>query len=570
MVSYSCHTELHYEGGAQSRRRNHLASHAKHHEAARLAALESYRILDTAAEPVFDGIVELASSICDTPIALISLVDADRQWFKARHGLQARQTERDIAFCAHAIELDDLMEVHDATLDPRFASNPLVTTEPHIRFYAGQPLVDDDGFALGTLCVIDRVPRALDVSQRSALRVLAKVVTDLFALRQKQELASQLVGQLAESEARFRQMADDAPMPIWLTDASGERSYLNRAWTEFAGCSEQTLLNEPRGARMHEEDRATVSDQIAANLAARAPYAAEYRLQDQHGDYRWLIERAAPRFGAEGEYLGHVGVCIDITDRKLYRQRLERLNAELEVRVADRAQALESALDDIRTFAYAAAHDLRGPLRRMANMASLVHETFDNATAEVTRERLGKIVAEALASHALVDALQRFARLSTEPMRERQVDLTLVVREVWNEFLAHREAVGVDFSLQPLASVRGDPELLKQVFQNLIGNALKFSANNAAPRIMVSARRQDDQAVEISVADNGAGFDMRFTDKLFQPFSRLHSQEEFEGTGAGLAFSARVIRQHGGSIRGEGAVGQGAAFHITLPLPRAA
>ncbi|MDH3673121.1 MAG: PAS domain S-box protein, partial [Gammaproteobacteria bacterium] len=146
----------------------------------RLAVLESYGILDTPSEAVFDAITQLAADICDAPIALISLVDASRQWFKSAYGLPGvRETSRQVAFCAHAILRPELMEVPDATLDERFQANPLVRNEPRIRFYAGMPLITSDGFALGTLCVIDRQPKSLSPSQKTALRRLSKVVITL-------------------------------------------------------------------------------------------------------------------------------------------------------------------------------------------------------------------------------------------------------------------------------------------------------------------------------------------------------------------------------------------------------
>ncbi|MFL6248740.1 MAG: GAF domain-containing protein [Thermoanaerobaculia bacterium] len=143
-------------------------------EEARLAALQRYEILDSDPEQALDEVVQLAATICGTPIALISLVDSSRQWFKARVGLTMMETPRDISFCAYAIQHDEIFVVTDALRDPRFARNPLVLGEPHIRFYAGAPLTTPDGLKLGTLCVIDSRPRELDRIQRDALRALAR------------------------------------------------------------------------------------------------------------------------------------------------------------------------------------------------------------------------------------------------------------------------------------------------------------------------------------------------------------------------------------------------------------
>jgi len=167
-------------------------------EAERLQALRQYGILDSIEEQAFDDITRLASFICETPIAVISLVDSERQWFKSRVGLSTRQTPRDIAFCAHAIlKPDEVMVVNDALLDPRFVDNPLVTVDPRIRFYAGAPLVTPEGLPLGALCVIDRAPRELPTEKLEALRALARQVVGQMELRR-------VVAELERSTAELR------------------------------------------------------------------------------------------------------------------------------------------------------------------------------------------------------------------------------------------------------------------------------------------------------------------------------------------------------------------------------
>ncbi len=154
-------------------------------EAARLDALREYRVLDTAAEQCFDDLTALASHICETPVALVSLVDRDRQWFKSRVGLDVAETSREVAFCAHSILGNEVFVVPDATQDPRFADNPLVTSGPQIRFYAGAPLISPQGHAVGTLCVIDRRPRHLSPEQMQALRALGRQVVQQLEMRIK-------------------------------------------------------------------------------------------------------------------------------------------------------------------------------------------------------------------------------------------------------------------------------------------------------------------------------------------------------------------------------------------------
>ena len=173
-------------------------------EKKRLKVLWQYEVLDTVPEELFDDLTELAARICEAPIALISLVDEKRQWFKSKVGTSVNETSRDLSFCAHAIRQSDLFIVPDATKDARFASNPLVTSDPRIRFYAGAPLITADGYALGTLCVIDKVPRELRPDQKQALLILARhVVSQLELRRRSRELAN-----VRQESEQYREQID--------------------------------------------------------------------------------------------------------------------------------------------------------------------------------------------------------------------------------------------------------------------------------------------------------------------------------------------------------------------------
>jgi GAF domain-containing protein len=204
-------------------------------EKRRLKVLWQYEVLDTVPEALFDDLTELAAGICEAPIALISLVDEKRQWFKSRFGTTIKETSRDISLCSHAIQQTDLFIIPDATKDERFAQNPLVTSDPKIRFYAGAPLITPDGYAIGTLCVIDKVPRELRPEQKQALRILARHVVSQLELRRR------------SMEARATQS------PI----TSGAQEELARLKTELAEVRRKLAkrpakrINSKRKTRLH-------------------------------------------------------------------------------------------------------------------------------------------------------------------------------------------------------------------------------------------------------------------------------------------------------------------------------
>jgi GAF domain-containing protein len=175
-------------------------------ETRRLKVLWQYEVLDTVPEEMFDDLTELAARICEAPIALISLVDEKRQWFKSKVGTGVQETSRDISFCAHAIRQNDLFIVPDATQDERFAANPLVTSDPKIRFYAGAPLITPDGYALGTLCVIDKVPRELRPEQKQALVILARHVVSQLELRRRSRELAKLRQEHRQAESELEEL----------------------------------------------------------------------------------------------------------------------------------------------------------------------------------------------------------------------------------------------------------------------------------------------------------------------------------------------------------------------------
>lgn len=252
-------------------------------EALRIAALKSYHILDSLEEAEYDRLTKLASIICQVPISLVSLIDEERQWFKSKVGLDVKQTEREIAFCEHAILDDKLFTIKDAKLDDRFKSNPLVTSDPNIRFYAGYPLVDPNGYALGTLCVIDTVPRELSEEQNHALKLLSEEVMSLITERRKKS-------ELKSFEKLFNYSSD----LICVANLDGYFTKINPAFGEKLGRDEHYLTNTPFIEMIHPDDVESTIKEIEKIRSGETTINFSNRFKTASGNYIHLHWVATP------------------------------------------------------------------------------------------------------------------------------------------------------------------------------------------------------------------------------------------------------------------------------------
>src|SRR5580658_1025997 len=316
-------------------------------EAERLAALRRYDILDTPAEAEFNNFTRLASQICGTPIATITLVDAARQWFKGNIGLEMTGTPRDIFFCGHAIAGSEILEVPNALEDDRFRDNPLVTGDPNVRFYAGAPLVTPDGLNIGALCVLDRTPHHLTPDQREMLALLSRQVVHLLELRlagcrikwlneNLEHLVTQRTEELRESEERFRTLAEQSSEVFWFVGLNPERTvYVSPAVEKIWGLPAARFYEDSRTwiKSLHCEDQARVSQAYeAATSGQSARFETEYRVLRPDGSLRWIMDSGTPIRDAGGEIIRIGGMAKDITERKRAEAALRAANAELEAK----------------------------------------------------------------------------------------------------------------------------------------------------------------------------------------------------------------------------------------------
>lgn len=306
-------------------------------ETDRAAVLALYD-LDAGGFEALDEITDFAAALCDAPIALVSLVEADRQFFLARTGLEATETPRSVSFCAHAMLGDEPFVIPDATKDPRFADNALVTDAPHIRFYAGAPLVDPDGVPLGALCVIDDSPRdTLTPLQRQGLVLLARQVMAALEGRRRHHLVQaerrHHVEAVIDSNNRFRTLADAMPQMVWSTLPDGFHDYYNAGWYAFTGVPEGTTDGEGWSNVFHPDDQERSRIRWRHSLDTGEPYEIEYRLRHHSGHYRWTLGRALPIRDEDGQIIRWMGTCTDIHEQKLMMEEREMIAHELSHRI---------------------------------------------------------------------------------------------------------------------------------------------------------------------------------------------------------------------------------------------
>ncbi|MFQ2704419.1 ATP-binding protein [Aeromonas caviae] len=293
-------------------------------EPGRLAALLAFDLLDTPAEAMFDNITMLAAQICNTPIALISLVDAERQWFKSRVGLSVSETPRELAFCAHAINDDELFEIENALLDPRFRDNPLVTSDPDIRFYAGMPLSDGHGHNLGTLCVIDRQPRQLNEQQRQSLKLLAQQTVQLFELRQQSRYQR-------EQAALHKAILGSVANIVLVVDPTGIIQQVSPGVTILLGYPADELLGRKFELLLPRARRQQPSNWLSLKAAQGINQGQLHEEQLRHASGHTvpvLLNLSQISFEDDLD-LGYLCVVHDLSYREEILQRLQLLSTQL-------------------------------------------------------------------------------------------------------------------------------------------------------------------------------------------------------------------------------------------------
>jgi light-regulated signal transduction histidine kinase (bacteriophytochrome) len=256
--------------------------------------------------------------------------------------------------------------------------------------------------------------------------------------------------------------------------------------------------------------------------------------------------------------IGHQGSI------KRSQEKLRQLNASLEERVNERTRQLEDTISELESFSYTVSHNLRSPLRAINGYSNLIEREIDMPPDSESRDMLKSIKSSAQLMGQMMDELLAFIQLGRKPIQKTTVNPNLLVENVLEELNFQRENHPTEFTIQPLPSCSADLILLRQVYLNLLSNAIKYSRQRDVARIEVGSQKDGEGKTVYFVRDNGVGFDMRYYDKLFGVFHRLHHEHEFEGIGVGLAFAYRIILRHGGRMWAESKVDEGATFFFTL------
>lgn len=499
-------------------------------EIARLNALRSYELLDTVEEEIYDQLTTLASKVCGTPISLISLVDQDRQWFKSHVGLAARETTREESFCAHSIVDEQPLIVKDARQDDRFHDNPLVVGDTNLVFYAGIPLIDNEGYALGTLCVIDHQPRELTPEQMTSLRILAKQIVTQFHLRreltQKRQFAEQLsrfAAQVPGVIYQFRSFTDGTScFPL----ASEAIQSIYEVTPEQVRFDASPVLE-----RLHPEDYQKVVDSITQSAKTLENWSCDYRVILPKAGVRWLRGFARPEKLPDQSTLWH-GFISDITEQKNLEEQMMH----------------KSKMAALGEMASGVAHEINNPVAIIVGKASLMRVQIQRnmLSPQTLSDDLQKIEATGMRIAHIVKGLSTFARNADHDPKV-SVHLATVIEDALSlvgEKLKSRE-IDLRLNIPDHLSLECNATQLAQIILNLVKNSKDAIAELSERWIEISAHEEDD-SILISVMDSGNGIPQDVQAKMMHPF---FSTKPFgQGTGLGLSLSKGLVESHHGEL----------------------
>lgn len=387
---------------------------------------------------------------------------------------------------------------------------------------------------------------------------------------------------LRESNMQLKSIFDNSKDIIYRVDLKTRRYlFFSSAVEEILGCTSQEIMDHPDTDILqfiHPDDLEKVKEALTSRTSD--PVEIEYRMKNKTGHYRWLLSNSKIIRDCEGQPIYRDGVVRDITERKRWEFRVQEMlenehqlarklqlsneqlmNAQNELK--ETIKKLEISNRELEQFAYVASHDLQEPLRMVASFTQLLDMRYKNQLDEDADDYIGFIVEGATRMKDLIDDLLAFSRLNTEAHEFELMNMGKCVNEVLSYLKASIDESNAEITRDPLPFQMGDYSQIIQLFQNLISNAIKFQAQEP-PRIHISAQESGNEWT-FSVNDNGIGIDPEHQEKIFDVFRRLHTREEYEGTGIGLSICKRIVERHGGRIWVESAEGNGSTFYFTIP-----
>lgn len=372
---------------------------------------------------------------------------------------------------------------------------------------------------------------------------------------------------LRDSEERYRILTEVSPQAIWMGDSNSGITYCNQYWFDYSGLTMEQTAGYGWIDIIHPDDREHVFKTSMQAVTKATNYEAEIRFRRvSDGSYRWHIVRGLPFRDAAGQIIKWVGVASDIHDRKVAEAALQQLNEVLEQRIQERTAQLEAANKELESFSYSVSHDLRSPLRHIAGFIELLQKRHSSTTTlDETSQRYLRIIAEtSKQAGILIDELLTFSRMGRTEMRYININMEQLVEEIKRDLQIQIPGRTINWHIESLPEIQGDPSMLRLVLRNLIDNAVKYTQTRNPTEITVGSTENENEVV-FFVQDNGVGFNMQYVHKLFGVFQRLHSDPQFEGTGVGLANVQRIIHRHNGRVWAEAVVDSGATFYFSLP-----
>ncbi len=369
---------------------------------------------------------------------------------------------------------------------------------------------------------------------------------------------------LRHSEKRYRALVSTLSTVVWVANRDWEFEGEQASWEAYTGQNR----NEYRGGgwrrAFHADDLVALERFIARSMDTRQTFEAELRLwQAATAQYRIVSLKPVAVLDEHGNLREWIGTVTDIDDRRRAEDEVYRLNVELEGRVRERTQKLEEANSELEAFSYSVSHDLRAPLRAIDGFSQTLLLEYGDKVEEKMRGYLNRIKAGASRMGQLIEDLLSLSRISRLELKRQEVDVSAIAQQVLQELQQREPERQVNTSVWDGVEVRADPRLLRVALENLLGNAWKFTSKIKDARVEFGMMQEGERRV-LFVRDNGAGFDMAYSDKLFGPFQRLHGMHEFAGTGIGLATVHRIVTRHGGRIWCQAAPDKGATFFFTL------